>query len=525
MLATSTRRSRLHDLPNLAALAGLMALSAGMGSRPALGALPTEFQDQVVTTGFSQPSGFAFLPDGRILVVEQKTAALRLVVNGVLQVSPALTVPSVNISGNERGLLGIAVDPDWPARPYVYVYYDRTPGNVNAVSRFTGSGDLADGSSAALTFADRYDILTDIPDNASNHNGGTLRFGPDGMLYASLGEDADPCAAQDSTTLKGEILRLDVSGLPAGAGGPPTKASITPADNPFTDGNANAGLVYCFGLRNPFRFTIDALTGRLYIGDVGQNSWEEVDEVYGGENLGWPHREGTATYVVAACPEPGGVGSQSYAAPIATYPHGAGSQSVIAGPLYRPLSGGAFTFPALYDGVVFFAEYYQGFIRAVRKSGGSWGPLAAVPGQPNATDWATGLTTIGDLQQGPGGAIYYLKQFPGELHRIVYTGTVTGLPTDGDSGRVLLRTAPNPLRAGRGPLRVTLVATDSTCRVDVFSLDGKLVRALFEGMPQVETTFTWDGRDDAGAPLTPGVYFVRARAGAEVSAVRVVLMP
>ncbi len=525
MLTTSTRRSRIQVLRGLAVLTWLTALFGGAGTRPALAALPADFQDQTVTTGFSQPSGFAFLPDGRILVIEQKTANLRLVVNGALQASPALTVPSVNTSGNERGLLGIAIDPAWPARPYIYVYYDRTPGNVNFVSRFTGSGDLTDGSSAALTFADRYDILTDIPDNASNHNGGTLRFGLDGMLYASLGEDADPCAAQDTTSLKGKILRLDVSGLPAGAGGPPTKASITPAGNPFVGNNANAGLVYCFGLRNPFRFTIDALTGRLYIGDVGENVWEEADEAYGGENFGWPHREGNANHVVAACPEPGGVGSQSYATPIATYPHGAGSQSVIGGPLYRPLSGGAYTFPALYDGVVFFAEYYEGFIRAVRKSGGSWGPLAAVPGQPNTTDWATGLTNIGDMQQGPGGAIYYLKQFPGELHRIVYTGTVTGLPSGGDSGRVLLRAAPNPLRAGRGPLRVTLVVTDTTCRVDVFSLDGKLVRALFEGPSQGETTVAWNGRDEAGTPVTPGVYFVRARAGAEISAVRVVLMP
>jgi hypothetical protein len=189
------------------------------------------------------------------------------------------------------------------------------------------------------------------------------------------------------------------------------------------------------------------------------------------------------------------------------------------------MSGGAFTFPALYDGAVFYAEYYEGFIRAVRKSGGSWGPLSAVPGQPNATDWATGLTNIGDLQQGPGGAIYYLKQFPGELHRIVYTGTVTGLPTGGDSGPVLVRAAPNPLRAGRGPLRVTVLAADTTCRVEVFSIDGARVRLLFEGTLRGGIPVTWDGRDEAGTPVAPGVYFVRARTGTQASGARVVVVP
>ena len=100
-------------------------------------------------------------------------------------------------------------------------------------------------------------LITDIPDNASNHNGGTLRFGPDGKLYASLGEDADRCSAQDSTRFKGNILRLQVASLPDTGTAQPSKAALAPPDNPFPGGNANAALVFAYGLRNPFRFQID----------------------------------------------------------------------------------------------------------------------------------------------------------------------------------------------------------------------------------------------------------------------------
>src|SRR5262249_11931446 len=156
----------------------------------------------------------------------------------------------------------------------------------NYIAMFTASGDLSSPASSNLALGSRFNIITDIPDNASNHNGGTLRFGPDGMLYASMGEDGDPCGAQDSTRFKGVILRLDVSALPQPGSGPPAKSLIRPATgNPFPATNANAGLTYCYGLRNPFRFHIDAASGRLYIADVGEGTWEEVDEAIGGENF------------------------------------------------------------------------------------------------------------------------------------------------------------------------------------------------------------------------------------------------
>ncbi len=501
---------------------GLILLATLGGFAQARAALPDNFEDQLVVSGLNQPASLAFLPDGRVLVVEQNTAEVELVVGGSL--TTVHTISDVNTSGNERGLLGIAVDPRWPTPPYVYFYFDRTPGPAIYISRFTGMGDLDDGGSSTLSLGCRYDILVDIPDNASNHNGGTIRFGPDNMLYASLGEDANPCAAQDSSDFRGVILRLDVLGLPGSGGGPPSKSQITPSDNPFPSTDPEAGLTFCFGLRNPFRFNIDPVTGRVYIGDVGQRNFEEMDEASGGENFGWPFREGPEVRTLAGCSEPGGSGASTYDAPIGYYDRRSFSPaSIIGGPRYRPVSGGAYTFPALYDGVVFYSEYYEGFIRVLTNSGGVWAPLAPVPGQPNPDDWATGITNVGDFLQGPDGAGYYLKQFPGELRRIVYNGTVTGVPDGWNFTVPRLTVQPNPFRAGSGSMRVE-AGGQGRGSIEVFSIAGKRVRTLFAGSLGGQRTVTWDGRDESGGRVAAGVYFVHLVTPAGSTAQRVVVL-
>ncbi len=518
------RTGSVHALLAGLAAAALAALTAPAGAAVVL---PTDFADQLVISGLDQPTSFVFLPDGRVVITEQNTADVELLVNGSLAPSPILHIPDVNTSGGERGLLGVAMDPGWPARPYLYFYFDRTPGNVNYVARWTATGDLSDGSSANLTLGDRYDILTDIPDNASNHNGGTLRFGPDGFLYASVGDDADQCQAQDPTTLQGAILRLDVSGLPAGAGGPPAKFAITPGTNPFAGGNANAGLIYCYGLRNPFRFHVDRWPGRIYIGDVGLSTYEEMDEARPGDNLGWPWREGPLVRAISACPEPGGSGTQTFTDPIAYYLRSSGSWAVIGGPIYRPVSGGAYTFPTLYDGVVFYAEYYHGFIRALKRVNGTWGPLAPVSGQPNATDWATGINNIGDFGLGPDGAIYYAQQFPGSLRRIVYTGTVTGVPDRPTGPTPSIRVGPNPFFAGGAPARVEFAGTgEGEVRIGVWDVTGRRVRSLYTGDPgEAGGATAWDGRDDRGSAVPPGIYYLRVEGPGGAASTRVALLP
>lgn len=486
-------------------------------------ALPDGFQDELVVDGLAAPTSLAFLPDGRILVVEQKSGNVRLVRGAAPNPDTLLTIPDVNPTGNERGLLGVAVDPGWPARPYTYFLFTRTPGNVSYIVRYTVSGDLADSASTNLAFGSRYDIITDIPDNAQNHNGGTLRFGLDGMLYASLGEDAYNCQAQDSTDLRGVVLRLDVAALPDTGSGPPAKSLITPPDNPFPPANANAGLTFCFGLRNPFRFHVDRVTGKLYLGDVGQSTYEELDEVSGGENFGWPYREGPLVRVPTGCSEPGGSGSQTYDDPIFYYDRpDPGPAAVIGGPRYRPVPGGFYSFPPLYDGALFFSDYYGGFLRVIRETAGTWATLDSVPGQPNATDWATGFDYVADYLEGPDGAVYYVKQVPGALRRLVFMGDTSGIGDERPSAR-LLTVRPNPFRSGRGGLTLELAQGLASREVLVYALDGSRVRVLAPA-ESGERLFIWDGRNDEGRPVPAGVYLVSAPAGSRRLTGRVVLL-
>jgi glucose/arabinose dehydrogenase len=507
-----------------------MLIVSGVCVSPAAEAtMPTGFADDVLYTGLSQPSSFDFLPDGRILILEQKTFRVRLVAGGTLFGSPILTVPDVTGAGNEQGLLGIAVDPGWPSRPYVYLYFDHTPGSVIYIVRYKASGSLSDPASTNLSFGNRMNLLTDIPDNATNHNGGTLRFGPDGMLYASLGEDADRCSAQDSTKLKGNILRLQVSSLPDTGAGPPAKSLLAPPDNPFPGGNANAALVFAYGLRNPFRFQIDGTTGKLYIGDVGENTWEEEDEASGGENFGWPFREGPDVMTTTGCTEPGGSGTHYYDPPIAYYnrTQPPGNAAIISGPRYRPMPSGLYNFPVQYHGAVFFSDYYRGFLRVIVEQGGTWVPLPAVPGQPNATDWATSVVNVGDYREGRDGAIYYVKQFPGELHRIrPAPASGVGEEPGGDAIRVAL--SPNPYRAGRGALSVRVPAKllEDGGMVRVVDASGRVVRSL--GVFAIEggaALSAWDGRDTSGRVAAPGVYFLVVARSGRSSAARLVVLP
>src|SRR5689334_2708431 len=175
-LARSTR---------LLALLGLLALPARAQ------VVPSGIDIEPLATALSTPTGFDFLPDGRVIYVEQIAARVRVLTVGAgVQATPVVTVAGVN-AGGERGLLGIAVDPRYPASPYLYVYYDLVSPQSIRISRYTLSGNLTGtGGDLVASAASRYDIVDGIPDAASNPTGGTLRFGLDGLLYASLGDDA-----------------------------------------------------------------------------------------------------------------------------------------------------------------------------------------------------------------------------------------------------------------------------------------------------------------------------------------------
>ena len=231
------------------ALAAMLALIITILQLPARAAtLPTGFTETLVTSGLTNPTAMAFAPDGRLFVCEQG-GQLRVIKNGALLATPFLSV-TVNSSG-ERGLLGIAFDPNFATNNFLYVYYTATaPAIHNRVSRFTANGDVSVPGSEV--------ILLDLNNlGATNHNGGAMHFGPDGKLYVAVGENANGSNSQTLTNLLGKILRINSDGT-------------IPADNPFfgaATGNNRA--IWALGLRNPYTFAFQPGTGRMFINDVG----------------------------------------------------------------------------------------------------------------------------------------------------------------------------------------------------------------------------------------------------------------
>ncbi len=293
-------------------------------------------RDEAFVTGLSNATAIAQAPDGRLFIAEQG-GTLRVVKNGVLLGTPfvSLTVDA----NNERGLLGVALHPDFANNGFVYVYYTATQPTIhNRISRFTASGDVAAPNSEL--------ILADLPTlGAGNHNGGALHFGTDGKLYVGVGENNVGTNAQDLNTPLGKMLRFNDDGT-------------IPADNPFctTTGN-NACAVWAYGLRNPFTFAIQPVTGRLHINDVGQNTWEEINLGARGANYGWPNSEGPTS----AAGETGPLFTYKQTAgnPPGSEPGGFFTGRAITGGAFYPSTG---PFGAPYFGGYFFADLTSRFV-------------------------------------------------------------------------------------------------------------------------------------------------------------------
>ena len=513
----------------------LLAALALCGARPAAAAIPvvvpSNFTNDVIKSGLDQPVSFAFLPDGRILLTEQKSGKVRMLVNGHLAATdPVLTVPNLASVGQEQGLLGIAVDPAWPARPYVYLYYDRVSSFCRLV-RYTASGSLTDPNAENVTLSLPLVLMDDIPDETVYHQAGCLRFGSDGMLYVSIGDDAFDCEAFDITSLHGGILRLKVDGLPAGAGSQVARSAITPADNPFVaNASDNAKLVYAWGLRNPWRYQIDPVTGVIISVDVGDNDFEEMNEVTRGGFYGWPYREADMIRTLPDCPEPGGPGATPYIRPIAVIARDTNSHAIVSGGMYRPAIGGTHNWPSPYypsKGDVFYTDYYTGDLQRITWDGSSWVPAAAVAGQPAPALWGTGFLTATDFQVGPDGSLWWLQQFndsfqsnTGSMNRVRYTGNTAvtpGLPID----RPLVA-LPNPF--GRAVDLSFRLGAPERVKLAIYDLSGRRVEELFDGVaPTGESHVRWDGHDAEGAVTAAGVYFARLERGTSGEAVTVPL--
>lgn len=510
------------DLRTLA-IAAALAIGCATGARAAQ--VPTGFTDQGVASGFGLVSNFDFLPDGRVLAVEQLTARIWVVdPTGVLPPDTVGTVPDVRIGGGEAGLLGIAVDPRWPLKPYIYLHYTSALSPNIQVTRFALAGDLENTGNGglALDVDSERDILADLPDDFDDHNGGTLLFGGDGTLHVALGDDNVPCSAQDVHQLRGKILRLSVLGVADGPGPAPGYQAITPPDNPFaTNPDPRTRLVWAYGLRNPWTFDLDPSTGTLVIADVGNESYEEIDvTTQSARNFGWPLYEGPWRFDYPLCLYPD---TLTLTPPSFSYEHeGPGPAAVILGGIVRPIPTALGMFPAEYMGDVFYADLYDGVLKRLECANGTCTPAPPVPGQPTPDGWATGLNIPTRMRFGPDGALWYAAS--GELRRIVADLQV-GVGDDvASNAPPSLRAFPIPA-ANRVHLSYRLGAAGP---VTLFVADarGRRVRTLVrEGAANAgDHSAAWDGMDDRGARVPAGVYFGALQAAGHTETRRLVLL-
>jgi glucose/arabinose dehydrogenase len=387
----------LRPLKALTTLAGILATlpmiaCSGGGSGNDSGEVevpPAQFPTAVTLTrvsgGVVNPVTLTHAGDGsgRLFVVEQR-GIVKILRNGVVSPTPFLNITSLVRSGGEQGLLGLAFPPEFTIRNNFYVNYTNRTGIGNTVlARFglSSNPDRADPASRAE--------LLSITQPFANHNGGQLAFGPDRMLYAGSGDGGsggDPQGnAQRLTTLLGKILRVDVL-----AG---TNPYAIPAGNPF------GSEIWGYGLRNPWRFSFDRLTGDLYLADVGQNLREEINfQAAGsgaGANYGWNVMEASSCFADPSC------SSAGLTLPVAEYLHGSGDCSVTGGYVYRGSN------PAL-RGIYIYGDFCSGRIWGLRRNGTNWESKLL-------NDTTLSISTFGEDEAGE---LYLADYGSGEIYRV-----------------------------------------------------------------------------------------------------------
>jgi glucose/arabinose dehydrogenase len=362
---------------------------------------PSGYQWVKIADGFDSPLGLVSSPDetGRLFVLEQGGLIWILQPDGTQSIEPFLNIydlipRDVTRGGySEQGLLGLAFHPDYENNGRFFINYTDRQGDT-IIARYQVSADDPDQADSASA-----QILLEITQPFADHNGGQIAFGPDGYLYVGMGDGGSPDDplrnGQKTDTLLGKLLRIDVN----------AETYTVPPDNPFVDAPAYKPEIWALGLRNPWRFSFDRQTGDLYIADVGQWLWEEIDfqpaGSPGGENYGWSAYQGSHEYLEQSQP----VDPASLTPPVVEYDHGQGC-SVTGGYVYRGR--------ALLDlqGVYFFGDYCSGSIFAARR-----GSL----GQWQQTLWIdTGniITSFGEDESGE----LYFTDYKGGIYRLERAG-------------------------------------------------------------------------------------------------------
>jgi len=329
-------------------------------------------------TGLTSATAIAQTPDGRMLVTQQGGALRVVTAAGALVSAPATTL-AVDSSG-ERGLIGVAVHPNFASNGYVYLYYTTTSGGThNRISRFTLSPSTSNTVSAGSEF-----VIADLPalSTATNHNGGALHFGADGKLYVGVGDNASGANSQSLATRLGKMLRYNDDGT-------------IPADNPFVATTTGVNqAIWAMGLRNPFTFAVQPGTGTIYVNDVGQSTWEEINLGSAGANYGWPGSEGPDN-LTSGLTGPLFAYNHNATSPAGSGPGGFFTGIAIIGGAFYPNSG---PFPAMYRGSYFFADLGSAFVArydGAANAAYAFGDVGAMP---------VGMLT------GLDGALYVLTQ-------------------------------------------------------------------------------------------------------------------
>jgi glucose/arabinose dehydrogenase len=372
--------------------------------RDLLATLPTGFTETAIAAGLSSATAMEIAPNGDVWVLQQGGVVKRFVA-GSTTADIVGNVSTLGLSSTgERGLLGIAFDPQYATNKRVFLYYTATTPNIhNRISRFTVvDTDATDyyfsgasttpvdaGSSGTPTQTIIFEL--DALSSATNHNGGAIHFGPDGQLYAAVGDNASGANAQTLANLHGKMLRINSDG------------SI-PTDNPFfgtASGDERA--IWALGLRNPFTFTFQPGTGRMFINDVGQNTWEEINDGIAGSNYGWPANEGNGTNPTA------GPGTDRQ--PLYAYSHGSGpfqGFAITGGAFYNPTTQ---QFPASFAGDYFFADFVSDWINVRDSATG------------NVSQFATGALGAVDLRVAGDGSLLYLARDANQVLRVRHTAS------------------------------------------------------------------------------------------------------
>jgi len=352
-----------------------------------------------VVSGLSQPVAVTSARDGshRLFVVQQD-GVVRVVKNGRLRSQIYLELGARVVSGGEQGLLSIAFHRHFASHPFVYAAYTRASDGALVVSRFRASSAAATSVSAST---ERH-LLTVPHPQQTNHNGGQLFFGHHGYLYITTGDGGgggDPFAnAENLSSLSGKILRINVN---RSCG---KKHYCIPASNPFAKSSTKKRQIFDWGLRNPWRVSVDRATGRLWVADVGQDVWEEVNHVrqVGGKDFGWSCREGRASYNSSRCSIGGS--PRQMTGPVHVYNHDNGRCAVIGGFAYhgpkRPFAHGLYV----------YGDYCSGEVWALDHANGAWR-------NAKVGDIGSGLTGFGE---GDSGEIYAVTQ-SGTLYHLVFT--------------------------------------------------------------------------------------------------------